>query len=310
MQSESPPGLGKSNWVLRRLPCVFVLSGGLGNQLFSYAAGLYFSKQSGRKVIFDLSDIDLLRKFHTSSILELNPHRPVFRLRFRKALWRAIGLIQTLFSIRSQKSFVYGSPVLGHDIQLEKNDQALLVRGHYQTYKYLVDQEVASEMRNLCIKSTSASFCKENAALSGRHILGVHARLGNYSELQESFGSLSDDYFRSAIRAALAVENSTINYIYLYSDDIEKANQDLNLLEWGLPVKFIGKNSGLTDEETLVLMSKSDSLVISNSTFSWWAAALGKQDKRVYAPTKWFRGLEDPIALYPSHWQLVDSSWK
>lgn len=310
MPSEDFPEPAKTNWVLRKLPCIFVLSGGLGNQYFTYAAGLFFSEKSGRQVVFELSDTDLLKDQHTSSILKMNPRRTVVRMRFQKSLFNAIRLLDKILHLAFRTRVIYGSPGLGHDINLEKNQNALLVRGHFQTYKYFLDKRVSDEMKTLAIADPTAYFTSTDAELSGRRVLGVHVRLGNYSELQQSFGALSEGYFSSAIEAALTHEKSGFDYIYLYSEEIEKASQILGLADWGVPFRLIGKDSGLTDEETLALMSKSDSLVISNSTFSWWAAALGNLEKSVYAPAKWFRGMQDPAALYPPHWNLVESRWK
>jgi hypothetical protein len=310
MQADFLPAPKNPNQVLRRLPCIFVLSGGLGNQLFTYAAGLYFSKHNNRKVVFEISDTDLLKEYHTSTILKMNPRRPVVKLRFRKSIIRAISLTQRLVSFLSPSRVIYGSPELGHDAQMEKNSYALLVRGHYQTYKYFLDKDVAREMNNLSIIETTDSFSMQNGELVGKKALGIHARLGNYIELQDSFGSLSSVYFRAAIEAALSDERFKIDYIYLFSEDVEQAIEYISLKEWGIPIRLIGKDSGMTDEETLVLMSNCDSLVISNSTFSWWAAALGNQDKRVYAPATWFKGMNDPVDLYPPHWNLIHSSWR
>ena len=310
MQNNSFGNVPKTNRVMRKVPCLFILSGGLGNQLFTYAAGLHFSEQNNRVVIFELSDTDLLKNYHTSSILRFNPRRPVLRLRLRRVVFQTISLLQILIHLASRTKVIYGSPLLGYDIQMERNRHALLVRGHFQTYKYFSNAKVANEMNELAIVEPTTSFSMENAALSGRKVLGVHVRLGNYSDLQESFGSLSYDYFRDAIQTALADENSKIDHIYLYSEEIEKAREVLDWTEWGVPVRLFGQDSGLTDEETLALMSKSDSLVISNSTFSWWAASLGNHEKKVYAPAKWFKGMKDPIDLYPAHWNLVESRWR
>ena len=309
MQNNYYGSTPKKNRLMRRIPCLFVLSGGLGNQLFTYAAGLYFSEQNNRKVIFELSDIDLLKNYHTSTIVRLNPRRTILRFRLRRLVFTTISLLHILIHPVFRIQVVYGSPLLGYDSQMETKRQALLVRGHFQTYRYLSNSKVAREITQLKIVEPTTRFSVENAALYGRRILGVHVRLGNYSDLQESFGSLSGDYFRAAILTALSFENSKIDHIYLYSEEIDKA---LDLLDWaelGVPLRTFGRDSGLTDEETLALMSKSDSLVISNSTFSWWAGALGNQEKKVYAPTKWFKGMEDPIDLYPSHWKLIDSKW-
>jgi hypothetical protein len=47
-----------------------------------------------------------------------------------------------------------------------------------------------------------------------------------------------------------------------------------------------------TDYEEFAVMRQCDHFIITNSTFSWWAAYLGdsvaKEEKIVIAPTTWF----------------------
>jgi hypothetical protein len=56
-------------------------------------------------------------------------------------------------------------------------------------------------------------------------------------------------------------------------------------------------------------MSDATGIVIANSTYSWWAAKLGRA-KQVIAPEQWFRVGIAPRDLYPGNWQLVPSAWE
>jgi hypothetical protein len=50
--------------------------------------------------------------------------------------------------------------------------------------------------------------------------------------------------------------------------------------------------------------------IISNSTFSWWAAAMTlNQNARVCVPNPWFKALEPPSDMIPKEWIKIDA-WK
>ena len=52
---------------------------------------------------------------------------------------------------------------------------------------------------------------------------------------------------------------------------------------------FLSATNSATAFEDLWLMTAAESLVIANSTFSWWGAYLAeRQDRTVYAPKSWF----------------------
>jgi hypothetical protein len=107
------------------------------------------------------------------------------------------------------------------------------------------------------------------------------------------------------------LENSSKKYarVLVFSDDIVAAKQIFSQLDISLPVQFVEPLED-SPEETLILMSKSDALVISNSTFSWWAAQLGNKNKFVVRPSKWFRGMLDPEDLFPPEWHQQESLWE
>jgi hypothetical protein len=61
--------------------------------------------------------------------------------------------------------------------------------------------------------------------------------------------------------------------------------------------------------ESLLLMSSTTYIAISNSSFSWWAAKLSETDTLVFAPSKWYELRNDPIDLIPDSWIRITSDW-
>ena len=126
---------------------------------------------------------------------------------------------------------------------------------------------------------------------------------------QDSFGLLSSEYYNSSLKFIL--ENSSANYsrVLVFSDDIDKAKKLFSKIEVSLPVQF-AESPENSSEETLMLMSQSHALVVSNSTFSWWAAQIGNKSKFVVCPSKWFRDMLDPEDLIPPEWHQRESRWE
>jgi hypothetical protein len=55
--------------------------------------------------------------------------------------------------------------------------------------------------------------------------------------------------------------------------------------------------------ETLELMRNGKGYVLSNSSFSWWAAVLTYGDMPlVISPTPWFQKKTEPVDLIPHDW--------
>ncbi len=81
--------------------------------------------------------------------------------------------------------------------------------------------------------------------------------------------------------------------IFVFSDDLEwcKSNFHFDGSEEYISHSY----NGYKDGNYLLLMSACKYFIISNSTYSWWAAWLGNyQNKIVIAPKLWFN---DPVGI-------------
>jgi len=285
----------------------FLMAGGLGNQLFIFVAGTYYSLHNKESVVFDFSSYSNGIPPHGSDIRSLTPdatfqYRPYLNL-------VKVGLDKISHRISNSLFPTYISSGVGYDPALETHVLENLIFGYFQTYKYLEDQKVRNVIDSLHLDPVSDWFDKCSAEMLEFPTISVHIRRGDYMNSLESFGVLSSDYYKSAIE--FAVENSSTSFsrVLVFSDDITVAKQLFSKLEVSLPVQFVESPENYP-EETLLLMSQSDAIVISNSTFSWWAAQLGKKSKFVVSPAKWFRGMPDPEDLIPPEWHQRESQWE
>ena len=89
--------------------------------------------------------------------------------------------------------------------------------------------------------------------------------------------SLPESFYLNALQE---VKNLDDYKILLVTDDIENAATRLP----GIKNKLIISDSEIMDFQ---LLMHADKLIISNSSFSWWAAYLNKKHAEVFAPENW-----------------------
>jgi len=176
-----------------------------------------------------------------------------------------------------------------YDITLDKSYD---FRGYYQSEKFFLNAK--NEILELF---TFKSRLIENLKAMYPFIedtCGIHVRRTDYLNQQDYHPIMSLNYFNEAIN------HTTCKKFSVFSDDISWCKEHLKHLD----CIFIS----MQDYEDFILMSLCKDNIISNSTFSWWAAYLNKnQNKKVIAPhhKKWFGpGYSNlnTIDLYPSEW--------
>jgi hypothetical protein len=121
---------------------------------------------------------------------------------------------------------------------------------------------------------------------------GIHVRRGDYLKLQHVHCVQGMEYFTLAMAAIEKVDK----YI-IFSDDIAWCKDNFK----GEDFVFIENERDYID---LFLMSMCTHQIISNSSFSWWAAWLNKnENKKVVGPLRWFNELSiESKDILPENW--------
>jgi hypothetical protein len=136
-------------------------------------------------------------------------------------------------------------------------------------------------------------------------------RRGDYLlEKNDFIGALSVNYYLKALRLVdrKLEHRITGRPIWIVSDDPSVVREEFAGTSEFESAQYIEAPKNSDPAESLVLMSAASSIVISNSTFSWWSAALS-QGANIVAPSKWFKESEDPDSLIPDSWLRAESSW-
>lgn len=128
----------------------------------------------------------------------------------------------------------------------------------------------------------------------------LHIRRGDY--LQYSIYDVCNyKYYKSGMEYVLSkVENPIF---FIFSDDIEWVEKNYEIPY----IHYFVKGNRVANFE-LELMRNCKHFIISNSSFSWWAQFLTKNDEAVVvAPKPWYAD-ERECSLYLPHWYAIDCS--
>jgi hypothetical protein len=286
-------------------PLILEIQGGLGNQLFQLSALKAFCEDNERFPCIDLYrlwtakaprtfdfDFYLLNKiFGNLGVRVLNPIKPNALTKLQKSFFSRINL----FNKDKFKSIEVGyqsDPTLGKRVNR--------IQGYFQSYLY-ADRVRWKEI--LCQEFFGSSqYQKLLGKLQAQNPMALHVRGQDYLIDKSGIGTLSRTYFKLGIEKLNAVGEN----IWVFTDDFEYAQELLK----ECPGNFYFPDSvnSLTPMESMMLFSKAKKLLLSNSTFAWWAGYLSDAD-HICAPAKWFEGMEDPNSLIPPRWGKVQSIW-
>lgn len=288
------------------------LVGGVGNQLFQVFAGISLAKKNDSRLVIDTSLIGVNGTFHKSHISDFDlsleyTHSNIKRY-FQRTIfarvYRGICRRSKFASLTTALVFRrYQSLEIGFDEKLLQIVPPITISGYFQTPKYF-DALQAAEPMELRLKQTSF-WLKENLIeMTDKKILGIHVRRGDYKKLKETFGLLDHVYYEKAI--AQAFNEQFYDEIWLFSDEPQEAK---TIAQKFGNIKLIEEPQGSNPLEAMILLSKCHGIVISNSTFAWWAAKMSLHSN-IYIPSPWFKNERYSKELIIHEWTPIEPSWE
>lgn len=289
--------------------------GGLGNQLFVIAYALYRERIDDREV--SLRVVRSSRSNKTHGTLVLDSLSTDFHLETRH---------ENFFEhwgIKALRFLIQGNCLSSHDGQRIPNfmhegeflsapgsrphpNRRCMETGYFQNPTFLMEIQKSGLLRELTPSKPSEWYQRKMNDSMWFTALAVHVRRGDFANTKGP-GLLAAKFYMDAIKIGL--EYSVKKRVVVFSDSIDEV-RELFLAE--LPYhefEFVCPPLDSLALESMALMSRFHTLVISNSTFGWWAAATGLTDKVVIAPEFWKSDDEHKSPLLLEGWHVVPSSW-
>lgn len=276
------------------------LKGQLGNQLFQVAT--YYELKKKFDVALDFQWF--LDRSKSPEILKILPNLDVHKNNIEY-----IADVENTFLSRIKKHYLRKQTHYIED-QTKYNDLNVLLEnwgnkdfyldGYWQSYKYF--ENSLNEIQELFYPRTNYEKDKEGLhdKMGNFRLCSVHIRRGDYSK-DKNMECLNIQYFNMRITEYL--RNNSKSKIIVFSDDIKYCrdnilgNNSIAFCDWN--------KTALQDLQT---MACCEDHILSNSSFSYWGALLGRNvDSKIYYPKTWFQFAKDADLsfMFPPSWICV-----
>lgn len=259
------------------------LTGGFGNQLFSYAFGYALSKELQADFYIDTS----VQDYGTGPKLELLNFDIKYTKRISYAYYTDI-INRALFNkIRKRNAIGWTTQVYHekqptvYDERTRKIKSDTLFRGYWQSEKYFKKyrKELLDMLQLKEERSQSVNDIIE--ILSDQKSVALHVRRGDYVSIGCQLPM--EFYDRAIYFMKKKLENNLI--FYVFSDDVAFCKNYFGKFSGDINIVYLEYQSNNTTLDDFWIMSHCKHMIMANSTYSWWGAWLNKnEDKIVVCP--------------------------
>ena len=248
------------------------LTGGIANNLFQVSAGYALAKKIGVEFVINYNISNAKSNLYNTKS-------------YKRSLFKNIKETNYLdFNNYHQEGFSYKPLPLRDNLCLIGFFQSELFFDRYQ-----------NEIKKLINfpKSVKNKVDKKLKKIKRKKV-GVHIRWGSYKNTPTLLPPMPKIYFDLAMRKFTDVE------FILFTDDLETVNKEFD-------ISVFKRLNNKTDIEDLYAMTQCDSMIMSNSSFSWWGSWLGIEKEKIIVPPIWFgiAGPTDIQDLIPKQWDIL-----
>ncbi len=315
------------------------ICGGLGNQMFQYAAGRRLAHHRHTELKLDLrgyrggSEVrpkELaafqrpIKLYDLSITAATASDEEIFQLsdRFVRRSTRDRLVRRVRKYVKS--NFLWPpSHIVERQYRFEPHildlPDNVFLDGYWQSWKYFSDIvptiRLEFQMKDPAIANHAKNYLYQlRQQINGSDLVSLHVRRGDLAHAVETLKKIEIvhgnpvglDYIFAAIRR---FDEAT--HFLVFSDtskDIQWCQENIRA-DWLDPAR-LHFSEGHTDLQDMALMSGCDHHIIANSTFSWWSAWLNNSPKRrVIAPRIWSPpNSENEMVvddLIPPDWEII-----
>ena len=304
-----------------------IMRSGLGNQMFEYAYTRKIQeKYSGEQIVINTeymhrndfreyslnhcrlnSNVSVLKE--TDAVKELKKF--YFAIPFAFGIdflgWRllknqAIG--EKKYLKRSKRGMYYAHRASESYSIVKSNRMNKYVFGFFQNANTVEGIEDILRDELEIITPASKRNIEKLREIEAENAVCVHIRRGDYLDEKWKALQVCDfEYYNKAIEEAKSKLINPVFFVFSTGhDDIEWIKENYH---FNANIQYVDLDN--PDYEELRLMKACKHFIISNSTFSWWAAFLARNTtKNVWVPSVWRKDQPEANDIIPKEWRKIE----
>lgn len=290
--------------------------GGLGNQMFQYAAAKSIALKNETDLFIDTSFLE--DKSERDNFTYRNYELNLFQLNDLivdknqlQIFLKKVKIFDNLKLNRLNQCF-FKNKIPFHKIIREDNltqnsdvfnliSNNTLLEGYWQSEIYFYEHKKI--IRELFKFRNSIEDTDLYHEIIKNNSVSVHVRRGDYANnevINSVHGLCTLEYY---IQAFQIISSKIPNPVfYIFSDDMDWTKNSLNILNKNYNIIYIDKHKSNPSED-MRFMSYCNHNIIANSSFSWWGAWLNNNSKKiVISPSVWTKNNSSNPFLIPKSW--------
>ena len=269
---------------------IVILSGGIGNQISQYYLGEELRNVYKKNVYF----YDIRKSY---SVIHNSYIENLFKIKLKKISSEKINFLFAhiflsapfmKFNKLFYKFFKFkliSNIFFDESINFKNLTKKRVIEFYFGTWHSLINKYKFFDKRKSLIFHTKFKLSK--IYKSNEEFIALHVRRGDYISSRKTssyHGNLEKSYFIKAVEYMRKKFGELP--VLLFSDDYDWLNKNLKEV---IPNSFVISSISNSAEEDLFYMTHAKYFILSNSTFSWFAAFLStKKNKFIVLPKYWF----------------------